>query len=119
MAVCLQCRFANPDGAFECGRCGAGLVDTTESGIHVPLPAPMTEPIAAPNKPPPDEQAPRGAAQKRVNTRYPGVRRELRSHGRAARDRPSATRPRMSFRRTMQSPPAEPSRLTPAFPDTR
>lgn len=56
MAVCLQCQLAIPDGAMACEQCGARLVDVPGSGIHVPLPGPMTEPIAAPNKPPPDSR---------------------------------------------------------------
>jgi hypothetical protein len=32
------------------------LIGVTESGIHVPLPAPMTEPIDTPTKPPPDDR---------------------------------------------------------------
>jgi FHA domain-containing protein len=56
MAVCLQCQLANPDGVSACGRCGARLGDSSKSGIHVPLPAPMSEPIAAPNKPPSDDR---------------------------------------------------------------
>ena len=56
MAVCLQCQLAIPDGASACGQCGTPFVNMSESGIHVPLPQPMTEPIAAPNKPPPDSR---------------------------------------------------------------
>ena len=56
MAVCLQCKLAIPDGASACGHCGTPFVSVSESGIHVPLPQPMTEPIAAPNKPPPDSR---------------------------------------------------------------
>ena len=51
MAVCPQCQFANREPASACGRCGFRLVGTTESGLMLPLPSRMIEPIRPPSKP--------------------------------------------------------------------
>lgn len=52
MAACPHCRFANPDAAAACARCGRDLVAAAGAGLPAPLPAPMVEPIDPPSKPP-------------------------------------------------------------------
>lgn len=56
MALCPQCEFANPERASACARCGTQFVGASESGINLPLPSRMTEPIQPPSKPPPDDR---------------------------------------------------------------
>lgn len=52
MSACPHCRFADPNPAEVCARCGGGLFALAA----VALPAPMTEPIDTPSKPPPDSK---------------------------------------------------------------